>query len=110
MKYYHRNYFFLLTASALTTVLWSLTYTTSRYRTRFSPMMEVDGIAEMSGFVENIGPVSYTHLDVYKRQVCVCVCVPGIYIVIMLSILLKSVRYRPMDIWKYTGNINTLKK
>ena len=20
-------------------------------------------------------PVSYTHLDVYKRQVCVCVCV-----------------------------------
>ena len=43
MKYYHRNYFFLLTASALTTVLWSLTYTTSRYRTRFSP-------------------VSYTHL------------------------------------------------
>ena len=38
MKYYHRNYFFLLTASALTTVLWSLT-------------------------------VSYTHLDVYKRQI-----------------------------------------
>ena len=22
--------------------------------------------------------VSYTHLDVYKRQVCVCVCVLGI--------------------------------
>ena len=55
MKYFHRKYFFLLTASALTTVLWSLTYTTSRYRTRFSLMMEVDGIAEMSGFVENIG-------------------------------------------------------
>ena len=33
MKYFHRNYFFLLAASALTTV-----------------------------------PVSYTHLDVYKRQ------------------------------------------
>ena len=55
MKYYHRNYFILLTASALTTVLWSLTYTTSRYRTRFSLMMEVDGIAETYGFVENIG-------------------------------------------------------
>ena len=55
MKYYHRNYFFLVTASALTTVLWSLTYTTSRYRTRFSLMMEVNGIAETSGFVENIG-------------------------------------------------------
>ena len=55
MKYYHRNYFFLLTASALTTVLCSLTYTTSRYHTRFSLMMEVDGIAETSGFVENIG-------------------------------------------------------
>ena len=50
MKYYHRNYFFLLTASALTTVLWSLTYTTSRYRIRFSLMMEGDGIAETSGF------------------------------------------------------------
>ena len=24
--------------------------------------------------------VSYTHLDVYKRQVCVCVCVIYIYI------------------------------
>ena len=34
MKYFYRNYFFLLTASALTTVLWSQTYTTSRYRTR----------------------------------------------------------------------------
>ena len=68
MKYFHRNYFFLLTASALTTVLWSLTYTTSRYRTRFSLMLEVDGTAETSGFAENIGPVSYTHLDVYKRQ------------------------------------------
>ena len=33
MKYFHRNYFFLLIASALTTA-----------------------------------PVSYTHLDVYKRQ------------------------------------------
>ena len=32
-------------------------------------MMEVNGIAETSGFVDNIGPVSYTHLDVYKRQV-----------------------------------------
>ena len=46
---------FYLLASALTTVLWSLTYTTSRYRTQFSLMMEVDGIAETSGFVENIG-------------------------------------------------------
>ena len=39
MKYFHRNYFFLLTASALTTA-----------------------------------PVSYTHLDVYKRQV---ICYKG---------------------------------
>ena len=38
----------------MTTVLLSLTYTTSRYRTRFSLMMEVDGIAEMSGFVEKM--------------------------------------------------------
>ena len=29
MKYFHRNYFFPLLASALTTVLWSLTYTLS---------------------------------------------------------------------------------
>ena len=36
-------------------VLWSLTYTISRYRTRFSLMMEVDGTAETSGFAENIG-------------------------------------------------------
>ena len=36
MKYFHRNYFFLLIGSALTTVLWSLTYTTTRHRTRFS--------------------------------------------------------------------------
>ena len=55
MKCFHRNYFFPLIASALTTVLWSLTYTTSRYRTRFSLMMEVDGTAETSGFAENIG-------------------------------------------------------
>ena len=55
MKYFLRNYFFLLTASALTTVLWSLTYTTSRYRIRFSMMMAGDGTAETSGFVENIG-------------------------------------------------------
>ena len=55
MKYFHRNYFFLLIASALTTVLWSLTYTTSRFRTRFSLMMAVDGTAEKSGFAENIG-------------------------------------------------------
>ena len=46
MKCFHRNYFFLLTASALTTVLWPLTYTTSRYRTRFSLIMEVEGTAE----------------------------------------------------------------
>ena len=56
MEYYHRKYFFLLTASALTTVLWSLTYTTSHFRTRFSLMMAVDGTAETSGFAENIGP------------------------------------------------------
>ena len=31
MKYFHRNYFFLLPASALTTVLWSLTYTCLLY-------------------------------------------------------------------------------
>ena len=55
MKYFHRNYVFLLIASVLTTVLWSLTYTTSRFRTRFSQMMEVDGTAEKSGFAENIG-------------------------------------------------------
>ena len=55
MKYFHRNYFFLLIASALPTVLWSLMYTTTRYRTRFSLMMAVDGTAETSGFVENIG-------------------------------------------------------
>ena len=54
MKYFHRNYFLLLIASALTTVLWSLTYTTSRFRTRFSPMMAVDGTAETSGFAENV--------------------------------------------------------
>ena len=59
MKYFHRNYFFLLIASALTKVLWSLTYTTTRYRTRFSLMMAIDGTPET---------VSYTHLDVYKRQ------------------------------------------
>ena len=53
------NYYFPLIASALTTVLRLLTYTTTRYRTRFSLMMAVDGTAE---------PVSYTHLDVYKRQ------------------------------------------
>ena len=60
MKYFHRNYFFQLFASALTTVLWSLTYTTIRYRTRFSLMMAVDGTAETSGFAENIGlpPIS----------------------------------------------------
>ena len=28
----------------------------------------VDGTAETSGFADNIVPVSYTHLDVYKRQ------------------------------------------
>ena len=55
MKYFHRNYFFQLIASALTTVLWSLTYTTSRFRTRFSLMVAVDGIAEKSGFSENTG-------------------------------------------------------
>ena len=55
MKYFHRNYFFLLIASFLTTVLWSLTYTTSRFRTRFSQMMAVDGTAEKTGFAENIG-------------------------------------------------------
>ena len=55
MKYFHRNYFFLLTASALTTVLWSLTYTTSRYRTRFSLMIAVDDTADTSGFAENTG-------------------------------------------------------
>ena len=55
MKYYHRNYFFPLIASDLTTVLWSLMYSTTRYRTLLSLMMEIDGIAERSGFVENIG-------------------------------------------------------
>ena len=54
MKYFHRNYFFLLIASALTTVLWSLTYTISSYTTRFSLIMAVDGIAETSGFAENV--------------------------------------------------------
>ena len=48
---------------ALTTVMWSLTYTTSRYRTRFSLMMEVDGIAETSGFVENL---SLIHILLYN--------------------------------------------
>ena len=33
MKCFHRNYFFPLITAALTTVLWSLTYTTTRYRT-----------------------------------------------------------------------------
>ena len=28
-----------------------------------------------NGLIYLIIPVSYTHLDVYKRQVCVCVCV-----------------------------------
>ena len=55
MKRFHRNYFFPLIASALTTVLWSLSYTTSRFRTRFSLMMEIDGTAETSGFAENFG-------------------------------------------------------
>ena len=55
MKCFHRNYFFPLIASALTTVLWSLMYTTSCFRTRFSLMMTVDGTAEKSGFTENIG-------------------------------------------------------
>ena len=54
MKYFHRNYVFLLIASALTTVLWSLTYTTTRYRTRFSLMVAVDATAEKSGFAKNI--------------------------------------------------------
>ena len=77
MRCFHRNYFFPLIASALTIVLWSLTYTTTRYRTRFFLMMAVDGTAETSGIAENIGlrpnnpgknfnnkllPVSYTHL------------------------------------------------
>ena len=35
----------------------------------------VSGAAETFGLNVNLGPVSYTHLDVYKRQVCVCVCV-----------------------------------
>ena len=56
MKCFHRNYFFPLIASALTTVLWSPTYTTTRYRTRFSLMIAVDGTAEKSGFADNIGP------------------------------------------------------
>ena len=55
MKYFHRNYFFPLIASDLTTVLWPLMYTTTRYRTRFSLMMAVDSTAEMSGFAKNIG-------------------------------------------------------
>ena len=54
-KCFHRNYVFLLIASALTTGLWSLTYTTSRFRTRFSLIMAVDGTAETTGFAENIG-------------------------------------------------------
>ena len=57
MKCFHRNYVFLLIASALTTVVCSLTYTTttSHFRSRFSPMMAVDGTAEKSGFAEKIG-------------------------------------------------------
>ena len=84
MKYFHRNYFFLLNASALN----HSTVVTNVYHLTFSHSifteMEVDDTAEKSGFAENIGlrlnspgrnfnkellPVSYTHLDVYKRQV-----------------------------------------
>ena len=71
------------------TVLWSLTYTTSRYRTRFSLMMEVDAIAkiDLSVDLNYMQPAGFKMLsgiddddwqtlvkyaqpvDVYKRQV-----------------------------------------
>ena len=55
MKYFHRNYVFLLIASALN----HSTVVTNVYHLMFSHSifteMEVDGIAETSGFVENIG-------------------------------------------------------
>ena len=54
--YKRQNYFFPLIASGFLTVLWSLTYTATRYRTRFSLTMEVDGTAETSVFGENNGP------------------------------------------------------
>ena len=67
MKCFHRNYFFPLIASPLTTVLWSLTYTTTRYRTRFSLMLAVDGTAKRLVLHKKLdygqtAPVSYTHL------------------------------------------------
>ena len=38
-------------------------------------IIEVDERAETAGIVELIvGPVSYTHLDVYKRQALPCTC------------------------------------
>ena len=33
------------------------------------PLLRVTGDADVSGSACNVGPVSYTHLDVYKRQV-----------------------------------------
>ena len=41
----------------------------------FSLKYAADGESELKGvcFVRRSGAVSYTHLDVYKRQVCVCV-------------------------------------
>ena len=50
MKYYHRNYFFLLTASALTTVLWALTYTCLLYT---SPEALVPGAAAYPSVMDN---------------------------------------------------------
>ena len=50
MKYYHRNYFFLLTASAVRK---------TRKRKVFN--------GQARQLICSV-PVSYTHLDVYKRQ------------------------------------------
>ena len=72
MKCFHKNYFFPLIASALTTVLWSLTYTTTRNRTRFSLMMAVDGTAEMFGFAENIGLQPNSLGRYFKNKLLLC--------------------------------------
>ena len=37
-----------------------------------------DSINVLSNFIENIIPVSYTHLDVYKRQVCTAYGMPAL--------------------------------